>query len=266
MPMCTLKQFLVSVVVEVSSLQHKRWGEKSLFCWKIHYKVRPKLIELDEASGFLHNEWLQWQKNCFSVHMGMCEPGFIGFYSAPWIDGSTREAAPVLKCNVHVSQTMLQFRCCGADGPADWSTSVGWEKHEAVPDSCCVVKSDGCGQDKEKAHQKVCWDFTITIVSSNVMWTNMSISWLCAPPQGCIWQVKLFLLKNMVWVGGVCIALGVAEVNLALKCESATSELNFARQNVRAVVMQTFEKWAEDGMNDNKAYLTPFASGSEIQD
>uniref|UniRef100_A0AAX7UB90 Uncharacterized protein n=1 Tax=Astatotilapia calliptera TaxID=8154 RepID=A0AAX7UB90_ASTCA len=32
----------------------------------------------------------------------------------------------------------LQFKCCGADSYADWSQSAGWEKHDAVPDSCCV--------------------------------------------------------------------------------------------------------------------------------
>uniref|UniRef100_A0A3Q3C5V7 Uncharacterized protein n=1 Tax=Haplochromis burtoni TaxID=8153 RepID=A0A3Q3C5V7_HAPBU len=94
----------------------------------------------------------------------------------------------------------LQFKCCGADSYADWSQSAGWEKHDAVPDSCCVVKSEGCGQDKEKAHKK-----------------------------GCLWAISVFLLKNLVWVGAVCIALGVTEVSfcnfplLTFNCEAKCS-------------------------------------------
>ncbi|XP_041819278.1 CD63 antigen-like [Chelmon rostratus] len=82
-----------------------------------------------------------------------------------------------------INRIQEKFRCCGADGSADWSKSVGWENHNAVPDSCCVVKSEGCGQKKEEVHTK-----------------------------GCIWAMKHFLLKNLVWVGAVCIALGVTEV------------------------------------------------------
>lgn len=55
-----------------------------------------------------------------------------------------------------------QFKCCGADGKEDWSKSVGWENHEAVPDSCCVVKSDGCGQNKESAYSKVCGEISFS--------------------------------------------------------------------------------------------------------
>ncbi|KAM8729519.1 CD63 antigen-like [Acanthopagrus schlegelii] len=82
-----------------------------------------------------------------------------------------------------INRIQEKFKCCGADGGDDWSKSVGWENHEAVPDSCCVVKSDGCGQNKQNAYSK-----------------------------GCISAIKLFLLKNLVWVGAVCIALAVTEV------------------------------------------------------
>ncbi|XP_040885097.1 CD63 antigen-like isoform X1 [Toxotes jaculatrix] len=82
-----------------------------------------------------------------------------------------------------INRIQEKFSCCGADSYIDWSRSVGWENHDAVPDSCCVVKSEGCGQDKTKVHTK-----------------------------GCIWAIKLFLLKNLVWVGAVCIALGITEV------------------------------------------------------
>ncbi|KAF1373803.1 hypothetical protein PFLUV_G00242740 [Perca fluviatilis] len=82
-----------------------------------------------------------------------------------------------------IDRIQEKFRCCGADGPTDWSSSVGWENHDAVPDSCCVEKSQGCGQNKDKVHTK-----------------------------GCIAAIRIFLLKNLVWVGAVCIALGVGEV------------------------------------------------------
>ncbi|XP_070846048.1 CD63 antigen-like [Chaetodon trifascialis] len=82
-----------------------------------------------------------------------------------------------------INRIQEKFRCCGADGSSDWSSSVGWENHDAVPDSCCVVKSEGCGQSKQGVHT-----------------------------QGCIWAIKRFLLKNLLWVGAVCIALGVTEV------------------------------------------------------
>ncbi|XP_049419119.1 CD63 antigen-like isoform X2 [Epinephelus fuscoguttatus] len=82
-----------------------------------------------------------------------------------------------------IDKIQEKFKCCGADGPDDWSNSVGWENHDAVPDSCCVLKSPGCGQDKDKVRTK-----------------------------GCIRAIKLFLLKNLLWVGAVCITLGVGEV------------------------------------------------------
>ncbi|XP_070712306.1 CD63 antigen-like [Pempheris klunzingeri] len=82
-----------------------------------------------------------------------------------------------------INRIQEKFSCCGADSYTDWSRSVGWENHDALPDSCCVVRSEGCGQNMEKVHKK-----------------------------GCIWAIKLFLLRNLVWVGAVCIALGVTEV------------------------------------------------------
>ncbi|XP_073345212.1 CD151 antigen-like [Pagrus major] len=82
-----------------------------------------------------------------------------------------------------INRIQEKFKCCGADGSNDWSDSVGWENHEAVPDSCCLVKSDGCGQNKDNIYSK-----------------------------GCISAIKRFLLKNLVWVGAVCIALAVTEV------------------------------------------------------
>ncbi|KAA8581494.1 hypothetical protein FQN60_003075, partial [Etheostoma spectabile] len=83
-----------------------------------------------------------------------------------------------------IDQIQEKFKCCGADGPTDWSSSVGWVNHDAVPDSCCVEKSQGCGKNKNKVHKK-----------------------------GCITAIRIFVLKNLVWVGAVCIALGVSEVN-----------------------------------------------------
>ncbi|XP_029384066.1 CD63 antigen-like isoform X2 [Echeneis naucrates] len=53
-----------------------------------------------------------------------------------------------------IDRVQEKFKCCGADSFTDWSGSVGWEKPDAVPDSCCVVKTDGCGQDISHAHKK----------------------------------------------------------------------------------------------------------------
>ncbi|XP_059180027.1 CD63 antigen-like [Centropristis striata] len=82
-----------------------------------------------------------------------------------------------------IDKLQEKFRCCGADGPEDWASSTGWGNPDAVPDSCCVVKSQGCGQEKDKARSK-----------------------------GCLRAIKLFLLKNLMWVGALCIVLGLAEV------------------------------------------------------
>ncbi|KAM6897934.1 CD63 antigen-like [Lycodopsis pacificus] len=82
-----------------------------------------------------------------------------------------------------IDKIQEKFKCCGADGPSDWSSSVGWENHDAVPDSCCVVKSPECGTDKEKARAK-----------------------------GCVKAIEIFIMKNLLWVAVVCIGLGVTEV------------------------------------------------------
>ncbi|XP_028287663.1 CD63 antigen-like [Parambassis ranga] len=82
-----------------------------------------------------------------------------------------------------INRIQEKFHCCGADSYADWASSEGWKNHDALPDSCCREKTEGCGQDKKKVHTR-----------------------------GCIKAIKRFLLKNLVWVGAVCIALGVTEV------------------------------------------------------
>lgn len=64
---------------------------------------------------------------------------------------------------------MLQFKCCGADSYTDWYRSDGWGNPRAVPDSCCVVKSAGCGHDKTKVHTKVCWTITFQVLSHIVL-------------------------------------------------------------------------------------------------
>ncbi|XP_054605739.2 CD63 antigen-like [Nothobranchius furzeri] len=82
-----------------------------------------------------------------------------------------------------IDRIQEKFLCCGADTYTDWSRSVGWRNPDAVPDSCCKQKKESCGQSKENVHTK-----------------------------GCTGAIKLFLLKNLVWVGGVCINLGVTEI------------------------------------------------------
>ncbi|KAL3051555.1 hypothetical protein OYC64_001739 [Pagothenia borchgrevinki] len=81
-----------------------------------------------------------------------------------------------------IDRIQEKFKCCGADGPDDWATSVGWEDHEATPDSCCVEKGAGCGKEKDKAHKK-----------------------------GCIKAINLFLGKRLQAVGVICICLAIAE-------------------------------------------------------
>uniref|UniRef100_A0A3B3DL50 Tetraspanin n=1 Tax=Oryzias melastigma TaxID=30732 RepID=A0A3B3DL50_ORYME len=82
-----------------------------------------------------------------------------------------------------INKIQEKLSCCGADSYTDWYRSAGWATHDAVPESCCVVKKPDCGQHKDEINKK-----------------------------GCTMAIKLFLLKNIVWVGAVCIALGIAEV------------------------------------------------------
>ncbi|XP_077959588.1 CD63 antigen-like [Gasterosteus aculeatus] len=82
-----------------------------------------------------------------------------------------------------IDEVQQKFKCCGADGPGDWSTSVSWTNHDAVPDSCCVVKSEHCGENKENAHSK-----------------------------GCVKNIALFMMKNLLWVAIVCVVLGISEI------------------------------------------------------
>ncbi|XP_033964064.1 CD151 antigen-like isoform X1 [Pseudochaenichthys georgianus] len=81
-----------------------------------------------------------------------------------------------------IDRIQEKLKCCGADGPDDWATSVGWEDHEATPDSCCVEKGAGCGKEKDKASKK-----------------------------GCIKAIYLFLGKRLMAVGVICICLAIAE-------------------------------------------------------
>ncbi|KAK5850942.1 hypothetical protein PBY51_001776 [Eleginops maclovinus] len=81
-----------------------------------------------------------------------------------------------------IDRIQEKFKCCGANGPEDWATSVGWEDHEAAPDSCCEVKGPGCGKEKGKVRSK-----------------------------GCIKAISLFLMKSLMWVGVFCIVLGISE-------------------------------------------------------
>ncbi|KAE8284099.1 CD63 antigen Granulophysin Lysosomal-associated membrane protein 3 [Larimichthys crocea] len=82
-----------------------------------------------------------------------------------------------------INRIQEKFKCCGAMSPGDWSSSVGWENHDAVPDSCCKEKSDDCGKDLKNAYES-----------------------------GCVEAINIFLLKNLVWVGALCITLGILEV------------------------------------------------------
>lgn len=112
---------------------------------------------------------------CTYGHVWTFSFGFIGFHSAPDPHGRKHQCLILM-----YHKTMLQFRCCGADSYTDWSTSVGWENHDAVPDSCCKVKSDGCGQDMEKVHQKVSWEISLNFICSLSCKQMIRVSHNCA--------------------------------------------------------------------------------------
>lgn len=92
------------------------------------------------------------------------------FYTASW----THRSPGYLGDFFMYDKTMLQLKCCGADGPDDWATSVGWEDHEATPDSCCVEKGAGCGKEKDKASKKVYWEILFQLHShlNSFLWTS----------------------------------------------------------------------------------------------
>lgn len=114
-----------------------------------------------------------------------------------------------------------------------------------------------------------------TIVSSNFTWANDSVSQdrmlllrvasgLSSSSYWKTWsgsELSALLLESQRYTGG-----SLDFLHHPIWYENVTSELNFAWENVHAMLMQTFENRVEDGVNDNKAYLFPFASGSEIQD
>ncbi|XP_037320042.1 CD63 antigen-like [Pungitius pungitius] len=101
------------------------------------------------------------------------------------INGKTlnvmHDFTPEKRCALEEIQE--KFKCCGTFGPGDWSTTVGWENHEAVPDSCCVVKTEHCGQNMTNIHSK-----------------------------GCVKNIAVFMMKNLLWVAIVCVVLGISEV------------------------------------------------------
>lgn len=39
----------------------------------------------------------------------------------------------------------FQFHCCGAENYTDWLESSGWKRNNSVPDSCCRVEREDCG-------------------------------------------------------------------------------------------------------------------------
>ncbi|KAM3591899.1 uncharacterized protein V6R79_009240 [Siganus canaliculatus] len=82
-----------------------------------------------------------------------------------------------------INAVQRKFHCCGADSSADWATSEGWANPEAVPDSCCRVETENCGQQKGNLYEK-----------------------------GCVWAINYYLMKNLLWIGALCVALAIAEV------------------------------------------------------
>ncbi|XP_070304788.1 CD63 antigen-like [Salvelinus sp. IW2-2015] len=73
------------------------------------------------------------------------------------------------------------IHCCGAENYTNWFRSKGWGNRSSVPDSCCLVEYDFCGQSSS-----------------------------------CVQTIRQYPGKNLVWVAAACIGLGVVEVFGAL--------------------------------------------------
>lgn len=89
---------------------------------------------------------------------------------------------------LNVLKTLLQLSCCGADTYTDWYRSLGWKKHTFVPDSCCTMKHEGCGEDKSKINKKVRQDMI-----SNLQFAFYPMSFI--PTHGTLFYNCVFLLR-----------------------------------------------------------------------
>jgi len=81
-----------------------------------------------------------------------------------------------------------QFTCCGVDGPTDWrnSTNPDFLNKDNVPDSCCNIEKENCGQ--------------------NAMNTNK------IHKDGCLKKFQKFVEGNVFLVGGVGLAVIVVQL------------------------------------------------------
>jgi len=66
------------------------------------------------------------------------------------------------------------YQCCGVDKPSDWNAKFP----NSVPDSCCVIRSEGCGEnalarpDNKKIFSKGCFTKFAIDVETNVEITS----------------------------------------------------------------------------------------------
>ncbi|XP_033911441.1 CD63 antigen-like [Acipenser ruthenus] len=82
-----------------------------------------------------------------------------------------------------------KFHCCGAENYTDWLESSGWKRNNSVPDSCCRVEREDCGNN---------------ITAGNIYY------------KGCVGSIKTFLQKKLKWIAAVCIGLGLVEITGAV--------------------------------------------------
>ncbi|KAJ0064426.1 hypothetical protein NL108_006446, partial [Boleophthalmus pectinirostris] len=71
-----------------------------------------------------------------------------------------------------VDKLQQDLKCCGVNSSADWRSYT--QEGDTVPDSCCISKSQGCGQgtmsDASKVFQRGCQQAVEAVLKANVKW------------------------------------------------------------------------------------------------
>lgn len=71
-----------------------------------------------------------------------------------------------------VDKLQHDLKCCGVNSSADWRSFSS--EGNTVPDSCCIVMTQGCGQgamtDASKVFQKGCHEAVEMLLKNNIQW------------------------------------------------------------------------------------------------
>ncbi|XP_032231021.2 tetraspanin-9 [Nematostella vectensis] len=59
-------------------------------------------------------------------------------------------------------------KCCGVNGYLDWKASKKYNGTSTVPDSCCVVKADGCGKAVNGINKGGCFNKMVEVVKDKL--------------------------------------------------------------------------------------------------